>query len=381
MQDAHRELEQESHPEFRLLHLFPGVEITANGGTHILAVLDIGKTSADVSTLLGTVRYRGVRGKSDVATEASPMEVVEAISAGGGIPILAHVDEESGAWNPRGDTLTSLLDFDGLYAMEVIDARLEKPELYRLRRLAWAEMLGSDAHHPSGADGPRYPGSHYTWVKMARPSLEGLRLALLDGGGFSIRRSDEPEPFEPFAAPGHCVEAIEIGDARYMGRGRPTRLTFSPWLNALVGGRGTGKSTVVHALRLAARRERELTQLDGNSGPRVTFERFNRVPSNRQDKGGLTDRTRIRWTVMRDGVRHRVQWRQDGGGTAVEDDAGGGGWKPSAAQNVTADRFPLRVFSMSSTRRRGSRGSGRSWTKRGLPSTHPARGFASWTAS
>lgn len=334
-----------SEPEFRLLHLFPGVEITANGGTHILAVLDIGKTSADVSTLLGTVRYRGVRGKSDVATEASPIEVVEAISAGGGIPILAHVDEESGAWNLRGNTLTSLLDFDGLYAMEVIDARREKPELYCLRRLAWAEMLGSDAHHPSGADGPRYPGSHYTWVKIARPSLEGLRLALLDGGGFSIRRSDEPEPFEPFAAPGHCVEAIEIGDARYMGRGRPTRLTFSPWLNALVGGRGTGKSTVVHALRLAARRERELTQLDGNSGPRVTFERFNRVPSNRQDKGGLTDRTRIRWTVMRDGIRHRVQWRQDGVGTAVEDDAGGGGWTPSAAQNVTADRFPLRVFS------------------------------------
>ena len=345
LQAAHRELEQEPHPEFRLLHLFPGVEITANGGTHILAVLDIGKSSADVSTLLGTVRYRGDRGKSDVATEASPIEVVEAISAGGGIPILAHVDEESGAWKLRGNTLTSLLDFDGLYAMEVIDARQEKPELYRVRRLAWAEMLGSDAHHPPGADGPRYPGSHYTWVKMARPSLEGLRLALLDGGGFSIRRSDEPEPFKPFAAPGHCVEAIEIADARYMGHGQPTRLTFSPWLNALVGGRGTGKSTVVHALRLAARRERELTQLDGSSGPRVTFERFNRMPSNRQDKGGLTDRTRIRWTVMRDGVRHRVQWRQDGGGTAVEDDAGGGGWKPSAAQNVTADRFPLRVFS------------------------------------
>ena len=345
LQDAYRELEQKSHPEFRLLHLFPGVEITANGGTHVLAVLDIGKTSADVSTLLGTVRYRGTRGKSDLATEASPIEVVDAISAAGGIPILAHVDEESGAWRLGGNTLTSLLDFDGLYSMEVIDTNQEKPELYRQRRLTWAEVLGSDAHHPSGTDGPRYPGSHYTWVKMAKPSLEGLRLALLDGGAFSIRRSDDPKPFEPFALPRHCVEAIEIGDARYMGRGRPTRLAFSPWLNALVGGRGTGKSTVVHALRLAARREQELMQLDRSSGPRVTFERFNRVPSNRLDRGGLTDKTTIQWTAMRDGVRHRVQWRQDGGGTVVEDDAGGDGWKPSAAQSVTADRFPLRVFS------------------------------------
>ena len=345
LQDAYRELEQESHPEFRLLHLFPGVEITANGGTHILAVLDIGKTSADVSMLLGTVGYRGDRGKSDIATEASPIEVVTAISAADGIPILARVDEESGAWRLGGNTLTSLLDFDGLYSMEVIDTNHEKPPLYHQRRLAWAEVLGSDAHHPPGTDGRRFPGSHYTWVKMSKPSLEGLRLALLDGGGFSIRRSDDPRPFEPFASPKHCVEAIEIADARYMGRSRPAQLTFSPWLNALVGGRGTGKSTVIHALRLAARREQELTQLDRSSGPRVTFERFNRVPSNRLDKGGLTDKTTIRWTAIRDGVRHRVQWHQDGGGTAVEDDAGGDGWKPSAVQSVTADRFPLRVFS------------------------------------
>ena len=41
-----------------------------------------------------------------------------------------------------------------------------------------------------------------------------------------------------------------------MGRDQPARIEFSPRLNALVGGRGTGKSTVVHALRIAARRER-----------------------------------------------------------------------------------------------------------------------------
>lgn len=344
LSEALGELEMRQPAGFRPLHLFPGVEITASGGTHILAVFDVGKTSADIATLLGAVDYRGDRGKSDT-TAAAPLRVVEGIIAANGIPILAHVDGTSGAWELPGNTLEPLFDVDGLFAMEVVDADKKKPESYRRRRLTWAEVLGSDAHHPSGPAGFRCPGSHYTWVKMSKPSLEGLRLALLDGGGFSIRRSNDPRPFEPFAAPGHCVEAVEIADARYMGRGRPTRLTFSPWLNAIVGGRGTGKSTVVHALRLAARREQELTQLDGNSGPRVTFERFNRVPSNRQDKGGLTDRTRIRWTAMRDGVRHRVQWRQDGGGTAVEDDAGGGGWKPSAAQNVTADRFPLRVFS------------------------------------
>ncbi len=180
---------------------------------------------------------------------------------------------------------------------------------------------------------------------MAEPSLEGLRLALLDGQGFSIRRSDDSESFNPLALPTHRIKAIEIDDARYIGRGESARLEFSPWLNALVGGRGTGKSTAIHALRLAARREHELANLEERSEPRLTFERFNRVPSHRMDKGGLQGSTEIRCTMMRDGVRHRLRWRQDGDGTVVEDDAGSGDWKPSLAQTVTPERFPVRIFS------------------------------------
>lgn len=337
-------LANEPPPDFRPLYLFPGVEITANGGIHILAVLDANKGSADVATLLGTVEYRGERGGSDVAADKAPTGIVEAVAQAGGIPILAHVDRLSGAWKLPGNTLAPLLDMDGLFAMETVDVGGIKPELYRQRKLTWAEVLGSDSHHPAGETGARFPGSHYTWVKMAKPSLEGLRLALLDGGGFSIRRSDEREPFHPFALPKHFIEAIQIDDARYMGHGAPTRLDFSPWLNALVGGRGTGKSTVIHTLRLAARRERELENLEDRSEPRLIFERFNRAPSNRTDKGGLTKSTKIEWTMMRDDVRHRLYWRQDGSGTVVEEETGGN-WRPSHAQTVTPERFPVRIFS------------------------------------
>ena len=345
LKQALHDLEQDQHPDFRPLHLFPGVEITANGGIHVLGILETDSASADIATLLGAVRYHGQRGASDVAADMAPLNVVEAICKAGGIPILAHVDGPSGAWVLKGNTLAPLIDFGGVAAMEVVDPCSEPPELYRQRKLAWSDVLGSDSHHPAGGTGERFPGSHYTWVKMAKPTLEGLRLALLDGNGFSIRRSDGQEPFDPFATPKHCIESIEIADARYMGHGKPAKIDFSPWLNALVGGRGTGKSTIVHALRLAARREDELTHLEARSEPHLTFERFNRVPSNRMDEGGLTDKTKIQWTVMRDGVRHRVHWRQDGAGTVVEDESGGGDWMPSPAQTVTPDRFPLRVFS------------------------------------
>ena len=345
LKEAVLDLEREPHPHFRPLHLFPGVEITASGGIHILAILDTDRSSADATTLLGAIEYRGERGVSDVAADQAPIGVVKAIIEFGGLPILAHVDELAGAWKLPGNTLMPLLDVPGLFAMEVVDSTAMKPEQYLQRKLAWAEVLGSDSHHFTGNDGSRFPGSHYTWVKMAKPSLEGLRLALLDGRGFSIRRSDDTRPFDPFGLPVHFVEAVQIGDAQYMGRGEPAKLNFNPWLNALVGGRGTGKSTVIHALRLASRRECELADFVESSEPRLTFGQFNRVPRDRTDRGGLTKSTEIMWTVMRDGVRHRVRWRRDGSDTVVEEDAGESNWESSPIQTVTSARFPIRIFS------------------------------------
>lgn len=345
LKEALIELQQEQHGDYRPLYLFPGVEVTANGGTHVISIFDSNKASADIASLLGAVGYQGARGASNVAAGASPIEVVEAIVQSGGIPILAHVDGPSGAWNLPGNSLGPLLDISGLFAMELVDSGTERPELYRQRKLAWAEVLGSDCHHPTGKKGAHFPGSHYTWVKMAKPSLEGLRLALLDGKRFSIRRSDDPEPFDPFKLPENFVETIEIHDAKYMGRGERAKLQFSPWLSALVGGRGTGKSTVIHALRIGLRREAELRNFGEASEPRSTFERFNRIPADRSDQGGLTNQTQVIWTMMRDGVRHRVQWQKSDDGISVEEQSSAGKWEQSLSQIVGPERFPIRIFS------------------------------------
>ena len=190
LKDALKNLEREGHEDFRPLALFPGVEITANGGVHVLAVLHLGCGSGDVAKLIGAVRYKGQPGGSDTAAEYSTIEVVEAICEAGGVPILAHVDGPSGAWKLKGNSLAPLLETDGLFAMEVLDPAHKKPRLYEDRKLNWAEVIGSDSHHPTGAEGSQFPGSRFTWIKMASPCLEGLRLALLDGGDFSLRRSD-----------------------------------------------------------------------------------------------------------------------------------------------------------------------------------------------
>lgn len=341
-------LPADNRREFRPLHLFPGVEITANGGVHVLAILDPSKTGADVNQLLGAVRFRGTRGASDAAADASPKEVVHEIARAGGIAILAHADGPSGAFKVlNGNTLAPLLDAPDLFAIEVCDPTTPKLDLYRQRKLAWAEVLGSDSHHPAGAAGERCPGSHFTWVKMGSPSLEGLRLALLDGNDVSIRRSDDAASgFSPYATPDHFIERVEIVNARYMGREAPQCLKFSPWFNALVGGRGTGKSTVVHFLRLGYWREGELARLGDIESVARTFERFNHSPKSRDDYGGLSgdNATSVQVVVVRDGERYRLSWRQDGQGPAVEEEDGAG-WQPSSSQTITAERFPLRLFS------------------------------------
>ena len=336
-------------PTFRALHLFPGVEISVNAGFHLLALLDTDKGTADVDTLLGAVKYGGTKGDSDSVTRASAVEVIEAVLAAGGIPIPAHVDGDKGMLRLTdglsrkpvidANTLRQIFGIRSIHAMEVVDRTAPKPAIYGEANVRWSEVIGSDCH---SFRGERTPGSRYTWVKMETPSLEGLRLALMDGERFSIVRSDAGHPG---TLPEHLVEAVEIEKVRFMGRNEVATISFSPRLNALVGGRGTGKSTVLNALRIAARREGELDDLEPETEARRSFDRFNRVPEHAQDTGGLSQHSRITWTVMRDGVRHRVNWPAKPGEAMVEEEEAGAGWRTSPSQSVSPERFPIRIFS------------------------------------
>lgn len=346
-----REAEAGSPPAgFRELHLFPGVEISVQSGFHLLAIFDPSATSQTISELLARIDYDGTRGDSDGVTRIGAAQVVERILAAGGLAIPAHADGGKGLLQVEPGTRKCLMDATtvkqvlqepGMMALEWTVSTSPKPTVLDELKLRFASVVGSDCHSFQGA---AVPGSRYTWIKMARPSLEGLRLALLDGQDISVKRSDQSSDFEPFNTPEHFIESIEIRDARYMGRGRqPARLQLNPYFNALIGGRGTGKSTIVHALRLVYRREKELSP---TSEAGQTFNRFNKLAKTRSDEGGLRADTAICVQVQRDGTPYRLVWRQDGQGCAVEEwDAASASFKPSASQAVTEQRFPVRLFS------------------------------------
>ncbi|MBS2132359.1 AAA family ATPase (plasmid) [Burkholderia thailandensis] len=335
---------------FRELFLFPGVEISVQGGFHLLAIFDPSVSGQTVSDMLAVVRYDGTRGDSDGVTREGAAKVVEEVLAAGGVAIPAHVDGDKGLLQVEPGTRKCQLDTTtvkqvlqepGILAVEWCDRTRQAPVILDELKLSFAQVLGSDCHTFLG---PAVPGSRYTWVKMARPGLEGLRLALLDGQqGVSVRRSDDGDGFAPFDKPEHFIESIEIHDARFMGRRKPATLAFNPYFNALIGGRGTGKSTVVHALRLAYRREKELMP---SSEAGQTFARFNKAAKNRNDEGGLRPDTQISVQVSRDGTPYRLIWRQDGHGHVVEEwDESTKDFKQSSSQLINEQRFPIRLFS------------------------------------
>jgi len=336
---------------FRELTIFPGVEISANGGVHVLAIFDPSATTGDIDSLLGAVEYDGTKGDSDGETRKSVAEVIAKIIERGGIPIPAHADQPKGLLQVNHDTrqctlsanmVKQALEAEGLLAVEWCDLANAYPEAVEKLARPLARVRGSDCHNFQGS---KAPGSAYTWVKMAKPTLEGLRLALLDGNGVSIRRSDEGA-FAPFKTSAHFITAIEIGKARYMGHGQAERIELTPFYNALIGGRGTGKSTFVHALRLAYGRDRELNNLSGNAEPLRQFESFRKVPKARDDEGALRKETEICVELMREGHLSRLRWQNpESPQIIVEEKDANGTWCVSESQAVNPERFPIRLFS------------------------------------
>lgn len=121
---------------FRELHLFPGVEISVQGGVHLLAIFNSSATSQTISDLLAKVGYDGTRGDSDEVTRDGGAMVVEKVLAAGGIAIPARARCRQGLPLLSGSRCPRLalhLDQDG------------KPQLGRLapRPTGWPGSVGS----------------------------------------------------------------------------------------------------------------------------------------------------------------------------------------------------------------------------------------------
>src|SRR5579864_7513339 len=239
----------------------PGVEITTSSG-HVLVYCAADQFDRLDAWLKSTQFELDEAGEK--YTRKRIDEIADEVSEFSGVVIPAHVGRantgflmktphrECQAVFESPNVLAIELDqhqADWFTHADVDDGHDKRREYLSKRRDALgdggqriARVVFSDAHSLERVGRTPDGKERLTRVKMERPSYEGLRTALLDPDARVVLEGAIPEIYP------------RIVGVRYVGGFLDGQeIALAPNLTALIGGRGTGKSTTIEALRWACR--------------------------------------------------------------------------------------------------------------------------------
>jgi predicted metal-dependent phosphoesterase TrpH/energy-coupling factor transporter ATP-binding protein EcfA2 len=234
--------------------VFPGFEITTDSGKdgiHLTCLFDPGTNSNVLDHLLSNI---GLTPSERFNTDGTPRafnkgvnEVIEIIKDRGGICIAPHILNEKGLLKEsEGQIRMDIFKNDDLFAVEIPSGRADltgfnkevlienKRDNYKRKRLI-ACLNSSDAKSVDDI------GRKKTCIKLAVFSVEGLREAFIDWESRIRLESDLPSKSPIFSK--------IIGVYWQGGFLDGMAIHFNDNLNCIIGGKGTGKSTIVETLR------------------------------------------------------------------------------------------------------------------------------------
>ena len=172
-----------------------------------------------------------------------------------GIVIAAHSDQNDGILKQT----RNIADYQnpGLMAVEVTANPPAPPYLSILEgsNVQWSRLdrqpayvMSSDAKSlrtdASGAPIANSLGYRHTWVRMSKPSTEALRQAFLDPRSRVRLLGNRPSDAQMHPR----INSIAIRGAKFLA---DQEINFSGNLNCIIGGRGSGKSSILEYLRFA----------------------------------------------------------------------------------------------------------------------------------
>lgn len=224
--------------------VFGGFEAASDDGVHFLCLYDPDRDSS-LERLIGQL---GVHDHTALSPSGDKncLKLLDCVHQQGGIAIAAHVAADNGLLATlEGQPRMNAWKSPELYACALpgpigdapqnMRAILENKDEAHRRERRVAVINASDVNSPEDLAENRSS----CFIKMSAVSVEGLRQAFLDPDSRVRLNSDTPpEPHAEFIA-----MAWEGGFLD------GTRLHFNGNLNVLVGGRGTGKSTIIESLR------------------------------------------------------------------------------------------------------------------------------------
>ena len=233
--------------------VFPGFEIESREGIHVLCIFDPSTPSERLSNYLAAFET-GVSEESTGLSSHYLAEILAKVRGQGGIAIAAHVECKKGLlYTLTGKARVKAWRDSNLLAVQIhggpeeVEAGLRqilrnrdaqhRREQPASRDLALAVVNANDTVVPDDLEHPNAT----CWIKMARPSAEGLRQAFLDPGSRIRLHSDGGRP----AQSSPVLRSIRWAGGFLDG----VECKFNPNLNVIIGGRGAGKSTIVESLR------------------------------------------------------------------------------------------------------------------------------------
>jgi hypothetical protein len=241
------------------LIVFPGFELTARGG-HILAIFDPDTNLDrldDALTKCGI--YKEMRHREDSIGVWFDEALKIIVKDFDGLAIAAHADGEKGFLKTidQGQLRIEIYKDENLSAMELID--LSKYTRYiegkeKNYERAMPCVQGSDAHRIEDI------GKRSTLLKMQSLSIRGLRHA------FNLPKTRISFPSTRTETPYPYIKGIKV-DKGFLGS---QTFEFNKNFNCLLGGTGSGKSTVIEFLRFAFDQMSEDKDVKGDTLGKLT---------------------------------------------------------------------------------------------------------------
>ena len=234
--------------------IFPGSELSSSEGIHVICIYPPDTEEEQLGRYLGGFGILTPDPSTDLANFTFE-QVLAKVREQGGIALAAHATTNKGLFNVlTGQARIQAWRSNDLVAIQIPGSVETLPPNIRpivenrnpdYRRehpveegLAVAVVNAQDVTKPSDLDTP----AANCWIKMSEVSIEGLKQAFLDPVS-RIRLHGQGNATN-LAKHGELVEVGWTG-----GFLDGVSVPLNPNLNVLVGGRGTGKSTVIESLR------------------------------------------------------------------------------------------------------------------------------------
>lgn len=218
-------------------------------------------------------------GDSGYTAEGDIFHACETAQSMGALVILAHIDEFSGLSDMSHDNICKIFDRKYINAVQVVNdaiwenyakegigtisAKLTEKygksiseeqakkwrKVYELAKDHAVPMLrfsDNPCSEESSEHGLWGIGKSYTWLKMSQsPDLESVRQALISD---DMRVKKDVESINmPDEKPDLIIRGIEIYDC-ILNEKEDIAIFFNPQMNTIIGGRGSGKSSIIRTI-------------------------------------------------------------------------------------------------------------------------------------